>query len=238
VSQPPPQPDSGARALVGERVRVGADVSFGAYVVVHDGTIIGDGCSIEDHAVLGKRPRLARHSLARGEVGALELGAGVAVGAGAVVFAGAKIAADVILGDQSFVRERASIGERSVIGRGSAVDNDVLVGARVRVQSDVYLTAFSLVEDDVFIGPGVCTTNDDSMGRHGPENPSVGATLRRACRIGGGAVLTPGVEIGAEAFVAAGSVVTRDVPARAVVMGVPARVVREVGEADLLERWR
>jgi acetyltransferase-like isoleucine patch superfamily enzyme len=65
-----------------------------------------------------------------------------------------------------------------------------------------------------------------------------GATLRRACRIGGGAVLVPGVEIGEEAFVAAGAVVTRDVPGRAVVMGVPGRIVREVEDEDLLERWR
>jgi acetyltransferase-like isoleucine patch superfamily enzyme len=155
-----------------------------------------------------------------------------------VVFAGAQIAARAILGDQSFVRERAGVGEGSVIGRGSVVDNDVSIGARVRVQSNVYLTAFTVVEDDVFVGPCACTTNDDTMARHAPEMPLRGALLRRACRIGGGAVLTPGVEVGEEAFVAAGAVVTRDVPARAVVMGVPARVVREVGEQDLLERWR
>jgi acetyltransferase-like isoleucine patch superfamily enzyme len=219
-------------------VVVGEDVSFGAYVVVHAGTVIGDGCAIEDHAVLGKRPRLARHSGARGEVRALELGPRVSVGTGAVVFAGASVGPGVILGDQTFVRERAWIGEGSVIGRGSVVDNDVVIGARVRVQTNVYLTAFTLIEDDVFVGPGAVTTNDDTMARHGDETPVRGATLRRACRVGGGAVLTPGVEIGEEAFVAAGAVVTRDVPARAVVMGVPARVVREVGEEDLLERWR
>ncbi len=224
--------------LLGAGVRVGAGVAFGAYVVVHDGTVIGEGCAIEDHAVLGKRPRLAGHSLAHGQVGALELGAGAAVGAGAVVFAGARIGAGTILGDQCFVRERALIGERSVIGRGSVVDNDVRVGARVRVQTNVYLTAFTLVEDDVFIGPGVLTTNDDTMARHGPETACVGATLRRACRIGGGAVLTPGVEIGEEAFVAAGAVVSRDVQPRAVVMGVPARQVRTVEPDDLIERWR
>lgn len=224
--------------LLGDGVRVGEGVSFGAYVVVHDGTLIGDGCSIEDHAVLGKRPRLARHSSARGEVVGLELAERVSVGAGAVVFAGARIGAETILGDQSFVRERASIGARSVIGRGSVVDNDVRVGARVRVQSGVYLTAFTVVEDDVFVGPGVTTTNDDTMARHAPETLLRGAILRRACRVGAGAVLTPGVEVGEEAFVAAGAVVTRDVPARAVVMGVPARIVREVGEEDLLERWR
>ncbi len=65
-----------------------------------------------------------------------------------------------------------------------------------------------------------------------------GPVFRRACRVGGGVVLTPGVVIGEEAFVAAGAVVTRDVEPRAVVMGVPARVVRRVPEADLLERWR
>ena len=73
---------------------------------------------------------------------------------------------------------------------------------------------------------------------HAPGTPPAGAVLRRACRVGAGAVLTPGVEIGEEAYVAAGAVVTRDVPRRAVVMGVPARVVREVGGEDLLERWR
>jgi acetyltransferase-like isoleucine patch superfamily enzyme len=231
--------DSRAPGLVlGQDVGIGVGVVFGAHVVVHAGTIVGDGCVIEDGAVLGKRPRLARGSRAGGEVGALELGERVTVCSGAVVFAGASVAAEAILGDQSYVRERSRIGQRSVIGRGSVVDNDVRVGARVKVQTNVYLTAFTVVEDDVFVGPGATTTNDDTMGRHGPQTPLRGATLRRACRVGGGAVLTPGVEIGEEAFVAAGAVVTRDVPARSVVMGVPARVVREVAGEELLERWR
>jgi acetyltransferase-like isoleucine patch superfamily enzyme len=237
-----PSADGAARSarepVVGEGVELGEGVVFGSHVVVHDGTIIGARCTIEDHAVLGKRPRLARHSEAHGEVGALRLGAGSSVCSGAVLFAGASVGDEVILGDQTFVRERTTIGGRSVIGRGSGLDSDVSVGARVRVQANVYLTAFTVVEDDVFIGPGALTTNDDTMARHGRESPSRGPTLRRACRIGGGAVIVPGVEIGEEAFVAAGAVVTNDVPARAVVMGVPARVVREVGEEDLLERWR
>ena len=228
----------GALPVLGENVLIGEGVSFGAHVVVHDGTTIGDGCVIEDGAVLGKRPRLARGSSAAGDVGDLTIGARVTVCAGAVVFAGTSVGDEAILGDQCHVRERSRIGERSVIGRGSAVDNDVLIGARVKVQSNVYLTAFSVVEDDVFVGPGASTTNDDTMARHGAEYALRGATLRRACRVGGSVVLTPGVEIGEEAFVAAGAVVTRDVPARAVAMGVPARVVREVGEQDLLERWR
>jgi len=224
--------------MLGAGVEIGAGVSFGAHVVVHADTIVGAGCAIEDHAVLGKRPRLARGSSTVGDCGPLELAERVTVCAGAIVFAGASIAEGTIIGDQSFVRERASVGAESVIGRGSVVDNDVSLGARVRVQTNVYLTAFTIVEDDVFMGPGVTTTNDDAMGRHGAQTPLRGAVLRRACRIGGGAVLTPGVEIGEEAFVAAGAVVTGDVPPRAVVMGVPARVVRQVSDEDLLERWR
>jgi len=224
--------------LVGEDVRIAEDVSLGAHVVVHPGTTIGSACVIEDHVVLGKRPRLAGGSSARREVGRLELSAGVIVCAGAIVLAGARLGEGAIVGDQAFVRERCSIGAGSVIGRGSVVDNDVAVGARARVQTSVYLTAFTLAEDDVFVGPGVVTTNDHAMGRHPPGAELSGPTLRRACRIGGGVVLAPGVEVGEEAFVAAGALVVSDVPARVVVMGVPARVAREVTDEDLLERWR
>jgi acetyltransferase-like isoleucine patch superfamily enzyme len=114
----------------------------------------------------------------------------------------------------------------------------VIIGARVKVQTNVYLTAFSVIEDDVFVGPGVNTTNDDTMARHDDSYALRGATLRRACRIGGSAVLTPGVEVGEEAFVAAGAIVTRDVPARAFMVGTPARHIRDVADSDLLERWR
>lgn len=224
--------------VLSSSARFGDGVRFGAHVVVHDDVEIGEGVTIEDGVVLGKRPRLAPGSAAVGAVEPLRIGVGATICCGAVVLAGATIGVGAIVGDQAFVRERAAIGTGTVIGRGSTVDNDVTVGARVRVQTAVYLTAFSVVEDDVFIGPCAMTTNDDAMGRCAPGTELRGATLRRACRIGGGAVLTPGVEIGEEAFVAAGAIVTRDVPARAVVMGVPARVVREVPDEDLIERWR
>jgi len=224
---------------VGDGVTIGEGVHFGAHVTVHDGTVIGAGCVIEDGAVLGKRPRLARHSSApRGALDPLVLGEAVTVCSGAVVFAGTRIEAGVILGDQSFVRERSHVGAGSVIGRGSAVDPEVRIGERVRVQTNVYLTQATLIEDDVFVGPGVVTTNDDTMARHGPEYALRGATLRRACRVGGAVVLLPGVEVGEEAFIGAGAIVRRDVPARSLVVGTPARELRRVGEDELLERWR
>jgi acetyltransferase-like isoleucine patch superfamily enzyme len=190
------------------------------------GTVIGEGCVVEPFAVLGKVPRLAGRPPK--ELPPLVVGDGVTICAGAVIYAGTTIGDGCIVGDQAQVRERTTIGARTVIGRGAGIDNDVTIGERVSIQSQVYVTAFSTVEDDVFLGPCAMTTNDDTMGRHGPELPLRGATLRRACRIGGGVVLTPGVEVGEEAFVAAGAVVTRDVPPATLVAGVPATVVREL----------
>jgi acetyltransferase-like isoleucine patch superfamily enzyme len=221
-------------------------VTVGEHVSISAGTVIGAGCVIEDGAVLGKVPKLARGSAAAGRpVEALVVGERVTLCAGCIVFAGATIGDDAIVGDQSYVRERARIGAGTVVGRGSAIDNDVTIGERVRIQTNVYVTAGTVVEDDVFLGPCAMTTNDDTMNRLPREGRGGGAegpaavplhppTLRRGCRIGGGAILVPGVEIGEEAYVAAGAIVTRDVPPRAVVMGAPARVVREVPEADLL----
>ncbi len=226
-------------AVVYAGARIGGGSQIGAGAVVHPGTQVGEGCVIEDGAVLGKRPRLRAGSSAAGaEVGALVLEAEVTVCCGAVVYAGAWLASGAIIGDQSQVRERARIGSRSVVGRASSVDFEAQVGARVLIQTGVYVTGGSIVEDDVFLGPGVVTTNDHTMGRHASGGRLLGPTFRRACRVGGGAVLVPGVVIGEEAFVAAGALVTRDVGDREVVMGVPARVVRRVADEDLLERWR
>ena len=228
----------GPYCVVAEGATIGAGTVLGAHVVIHPGTVIGKGCVIQDHAILGKPPKLSPHSSAAGAVEALVLEDGAVVCAAATVLAGSRIGAGAIIGDQAFFRERSELGAGSVVGRGSAVDNDVRIGARVRVQTDVYITANSTIEDDVFLGPGVLLTNDSTMARHGDSYPIVGATIRRAARVGGAVVLTPGVEIGEEAFIAAGAVVTRDVPPRGVVMGVPGRVIREVPDEDLLERWR
>jgi UDP-2-acetamido-3-amino-2,3-dideoxy-glucuronate N-acetyltransferase len=231
--------DTSSGLVLSPTAQVGEGVRFGAHVVVHDGVVIGDGVVIQDGAILGKAPTLSPRSSMAGAAASepLVIEEGAAICAQAIVFAGARIGRGTIIGDQAFIRERAVIGEGCVIGRAATVDCDVRIGDRVRVQTQVYITAFSVVEDDVFIGPCAMTTNDDTMARRPPGQPMTGATLRRACRIGGGAVLVPGVEIGEEAFVAAGAVVTNDVAARALVMGVPARVVRRVPDDDLLERW-
>jgi acetyltransferase-like isoleucine patch superfamily enzyme len=205
--------------------------------IVFPGTVIGEGCTILDHAVVGKQPTLSPRSTAkREELPPLVLGAGTIVSTGAVVFAGTTVGERAIVGDQACVRERCTIGDDVVIGRGSLVENDTAVGARTKIQAHAYVTAYSLLEDDVFIAPCVVTTNDNYMGRTEKRLELMkGPTIRRGARVGGGAVLLPGIEIGEEAFIGAGAVVTRDVPARALMVGNPARQLREVPEEELLE---
>lgn len=168
----------------------------------------------------------------------VRLGEGATIGGHVVIHAGAEIGEGARIGDHAQVRSGAVIGAGSTIGSFVSVDPGVVVGERASVQTRCYLARGSRIEDDAFLGPGVTLTNDDTMGRHGAGEELRGALLRRACRVGGGVVVCPGVEIGEEAFVAAGAVVAADVAPRAVVMGVPARQVREVGDEELLERWR
>jgi acetyltransferase-like isoleucine patch superfamily enzyme len=205
--------------------------------IVYPGTKLGDGVRVLEHAVVGKQPALSPRSTAkRDELPPAEIGDGTIVSTGAIVFAGAKVGARVILGDQSCVRERVVVGDDVVIGRGSLVENDTTIGAMTKIQAEAYITAYSTLEEHVFIAPCVVTTNDDFMGRTERRHELVkGPTIRRGARVGGGAILLPGIEIGEEAFVGAGAVVTKDVEARMLVVGNPARVLRPVAEDELLE---
>jgi len=204
--------------------------------IVYPGTVIGEGCRILDYAVVGKQPTLGpRSTTKREELPPLELGPGTIVSTGAIVFAGTRIGARAIVGDQACVRERCDIGDDVIIGRGALIENDCEVGELTKIQADAYITSYSTLEDNVFIAPRVITTNDNFMGRteqrHGLRK---GPTVRRGARVGGGAVLCPGVEIGEEAFVGAGAVVVHDVRPGVVVVGNPARELRDVPDEEKL----
>jgi acetyltransferase-like isoleucine patch superfamily enzyme len=204
---------------------------------VYEGTVLGEGVKVLEGAVVGKQPTLSPRSTAKREpLAPTVIGDGTVVSTGAIVFAGSQIGARVILGDQSCVRERVEIGDDVVVGRGSYVENDTTIGAMTKIQADAYITAYSTLEEHVFIAPCVVTTNDNWRGRTEKRFGNVtGPTIRRGARIGGGAILCPAVEIGDEAFVGAGAVVTKDVPARAVMVGNPARRLRDVPDEELLE---
>jgi acetyltransferase-like isoleucine patch superfamily enzyme len=205
--------------------------------IVYPGTVLGDGVRVLENAVVGKQPTLSPRSTARREpLEPAVIGDGSVVSTGAIVFAGTRVGARVIVGDQACIRERVELGDDVVVGRGSLVENDTTIGAMTKIQADAYITAYSTLEEHVFVAPCVVTTNDNWMGRTEARFGNVkGPTIRRGARIGGGAILCPAVEIGEEAFVGAGAVVTKDVAARVVVVGSPARVLRDVPDDELLE---
>ena len=161
--------------------------------VVYPGTVLGDDVVIGDNAVVGKPPTLGARSTGRGvELPPLVVGEGTAILACAVVFAGSRLGSGVIVGDQACVRERCKLGDGVVVGRGSLVENDTTIGARTTIQANAYVTAYSTLEEDVFVAPCVVTTNDNFMGRTEARHAlRKGPTIRRGARVGA-AVLLPG----------------------------------------------
>ena len=204
--------------------------------IVYPGTVLGENVKVLEYAVVGKQPALSPRSTTKREpLPPATIGDGTIVSTGATVFAGSTIGARVVLGDQSCVRERVTIGDDVVVGRGSLVENDTTIGAMTKIQAEAYITAYSTLEDHVFVAPCVVTTNDNFMGRTERRHELIkGPTIRRGARIGGGAIICPAVEIGEEAFVGAGAVVTKDVPPGKVVVGSPARVLRDVPDEERL----
>ncbi len=205
--------------------------------IVYPGTVLGEGVKVLENAVVGKQPSLSPRSTAKREpLPPTVIGDGTIVSTGAIVFAGTRIGARVIVGDQACVRERVDIGDDVVVGRGVLVENDTTIGALTKIQANAYITAYSTLEDNVFIAPCVVTTNDNFMGRTERRHELIkGPTVRRGARVGGGAILCPGIVIGEDAFVGAGAVVTKDVAPRMLVVGSPARVLRGVSADELLE---
>lgn len=149
----------------------------------------------------------------------------------------ARVAESARVWDLSQVREDASIGENCIIGRGSYIDIGVEIGANCKIQNHALLYAPAVLEDGVFVGPAAVLTNDtfprainpDGSIQESADWDSRGVILRRGCSIGARAVVLGGVEVGEWALVAAGAVVTRDVPQRALVVGVPAKRMGWVG---------
>lgn len=225
----------GMRCRLGHGVVVEADVELGDgvilghHVVIHAGVQVGPGSRIEDGAVIGRQPRSSPFST---RVATLQqgtrLGRETLVGTHAVIYAGVELQDQVMIADLAFVREGCFIKQKAIIGTGVILGHDVIVGEYTKIQVGSLIVGE--YEDHVFIGPAVTTANDPGLDRVRVER-FVGPHVKRGAMVGANATLLPGVTVGTEAIVAAGAVVTKDVPDRMFVAGVPARVVKPVPEA-------
>jgi UDP-2-acetamido-3-amino-2,3-dideoxy-glucuronate N-acetyltransferase len=219
-------------------VRIGSGCRIGNGVVVHADTVMGDSVRVDDQAVLGKLPMKSLSSATTDEkpLAGLEIGEGCLVGTGVVLYRGCRLGRRVLVADLATVREDVTVGDRTIVGRGVTVENRCAIGRFVKLESECYITAYSVIEDRVFIAPGVVTSNDNFVGRTEERfRHFKGVTVKRGGRVGAGSVILPGIVIGEDALVAAGSVVTRDVAPRVVVKGSPARYFRDVSPEQLLE---
>ncbi len=230
----------GANVHIAEDVQLGEHCTIGNNVVIHAGTVIGNGVRIDDNTVVGKLPMRSVASAARHDgsaaINPCTIGDRCLLGALVVLYRGAHIGDDVLVADQASIREQTSIGAATIIGRGVAVENKVTIGARSKIETGAYITALSSIGDHCFIAPEVTFTNDPFMARTRERfQHHKGVTMLRGARIGANATVLPGLTLGEDAMVAAASVVTRDVPARTLVMGSPARPRGPVPPAQLLE---
>ena len=227
--------------IIEDDVTIGDNCRIGYNVVIRKGTIIGNNVRIDDNTVIGKYPMRASLSIFKEEsnLPPTNIGNNCLIGANTVIYIGSSISNNVLIADLASIRENTSIGEYTIVGRGVTVENYVKIGKRCKLESECYITAYSEIEGYVFIAPGVVTSNDNYLGRTEERFKHFkGVTVKKGGRIGANAVILPGKTIGEDALVAAGSVVTKDVPPRKIVMGSPARIIRDVPEEQLIENQK
>jgi len=157
----------------------------------------------------------------------LTIGDNAFVRSGSVIYAGSVIGKNLETGHNVVIREENQIGDDFKLWSNSVVDYGCKIGNGVRVHTGVYICQYTVIEDEVFLAPGVVLAND----LHPVCAKCMkGPVIRRGAKVGAGAVLLPGVEIGEGAVVGAGAVVTKSIPPRSVAAGNPARVVKQVSQ--------
>lgn len=229
----------GEFCVIESDVVIGEGCQIGHHVVLRAGTHIGDRVRIDDHATIGKQPMRAPNSAVTDDERkpAATVGDECLIGASAVIYSGCELGRKVLVADLASIREDVVIGDSTIVGRGVAIENRCQVGRYCKLETNAYLTAYSVLEDRVFVAPGVLTSNDNYIGRTQERfDHFAGATVRRGGRLGVGAVVLPGKEVGPDGVVAAGALLTRDADGGTIYAGVPARPFREVPEDQRLER--
>jgi UDP-3-O-[3-hydroxymyristoyl] glucosamine N-acyltransferase len=205
--------------------RVGNRVIVHPHVVVESGVEIGDGTEVFSGTIIGKAPNgagaTARNSnFAR----STKIGAGCALGPHAVIYFDVQIGENTLVGDGASIREGCRVGKRCILSRNVTVNYNTHIGDRTKIMDLTHITGNCRIGSGVFISIHVSTVNDNVVANQVYDEASMqGPILEDDVIVGAGAILLPGVRLGKGCFVAAGSIVTRDVGANVFVLGAPAR---------------
>jgi acetyltransferase-like isoleucine patch superfamily enzyme len=227
----------GEFAVIRAGVQLGRNVLVHPHVVIEPGVVIGDNVEILPGTYIGKKPRgavstekWAARSLEFEQ--AVEIGDDCSIGPNAVIYYDVSIGENTLIGDGASIREQCSIGAANIIARGVTFNYNASTGDRTKVMDATHITGNCTIGNDVFISVLVKTTNDNRIGTKGYQGYSdefvLGPTIEDGAMVGAGANLLPGVVVGRDAIVGAGAVVTKNVEAATLVMGTPARFVRQV----------
>lgn len=177
--------------------------------------ILGENITIEEGAIVGYKPQRNIKDLS------LYLGSNAYIRYGSVIYAGSKIGENLETGHNVVIREENQIGNNVKIWSNSVIDYGCKIGNNVRIHCNVYVAQYTVIEDNVFLAPGVMIANDKypvrTTGWKGP-------LICEGARIGINTTLMPGVIIGKNCLIGAGSLVTKNIPPNSIAFGVPAKV--------------
>jgi acetyltransferase-like isoleucine patch superfamily enzyme len=219
---------SGHNVVVMEKAIIGDNVRIGHNVIIYPCTRISNNVEILDNAVIGKQPSVIS-TLTRKTGKSLppcEIGEDSTIGTSAIIYAGTIIGKHCFVSDLASIREKCFIKDYVIIGKAVTVEYEATIGEYTKIMTQCEITGNMIIEDHVFFGSAVVSTNDKYMGRTG--NQFNGPRVKSGARVGANATILAGVIIGKEAVIGAGAVVTCDIADYKVAIGIPARVVKEV----------
>jgi acetyltransferase-like isoleucine patch superfamily enzyme len=193
--------------------------------ILHENVTLGEGTAVEPYCILGTPPRGAKD----GEL-PTSIGAASVIRSHTVIYAGNVIGRNFQTGNKVNIRESNRIGNNVSVGTLSVIEHHVEIGDGVRIHTQAFIPEYSVLEAGCWIGPNVVLTNAKYPLSPGVKDQLAGAVIRKGAKIGANATILPGVVVGENALVGAGAVVVRDVPAGAVVVGNPARIVNQISQ--------
>ncbi|UYP47328.1 2,3,4,5-tetrahydropyridine-2,6-dicarboxylate N-acetyltransferase [Candidatus Lokiarchaeum ossiferum] len=182
--------------------------------------------TVQANVILNKQPIFGVNSIFAGkekEYPETEIGEGTIICSNSIIYAGSKIGKRVFIGDGASIREGCTIEDEVMIGRNAIVECNTIIRKKSVIQTRALITADVIIGEGCFIGPDVCTMNDRYMGM--VDIPMEGPTFEDGCRVGGNCSIFPGVTIGKNAVISAGSVIDKNVPPEEVWRGNPAKCV-------------